>query len=257
MKIEHYKKLRGNIYEITLDDGKTYKLYDDIILRYELLIDKKVDKKKLQEILEENRMLEAYYKGLKYISVKMRTEREIKDYLFKKDFTNYQIGYAISMLKADGYINPESYARAYVLDSINLSLNGPKKIKNNLIKLGIEEDEIDKNLNRYDQDEWRKRILKVLEKRAKSNKIGLNLFKKKMYQELIYLGYEGEDIKCVLDEFKKDDTDIFKKEADKAFDKLALKYNGTELILRFKNKMFSKGFDSDLVALYLDSKSEE
>lgn len=251
LKIESFKKLRGNLYEITLEDGKSYKLYDDIILRYELLLDRKLDKKKLQEVLEENGMLRAYYKGLKYITVKMRTEKEVKDYLSKNDFTNYQVGYAISMLKMEGYISPQNYARAYVLDSINLSLNGPKKIKDNLTRLGIEEEEIDKNLRLHSNDEWRERILKILNKKVKTNKVGESLFKKKMYQELIYLGYLDEDIRNVLNDFTLDTTCAFKKEADKVYSKLSSKYKDIELILRFKNKMFAKGFSSSEIDSYL------
>jgi len=42
MEVKTYKKIRNNLYEITLSNGEKFKLYDDIILKYELLIERKV-----------------------------------------------------------------------------------------------------------------------------------------------------------------------------------------------------------------------
>lgn len=256
MKIESYKKKRGNLYEITLDDGKSYELYDDIILNYELLIDKKLDKKKLNEVLEENSLLDAYYKSLKYLSVKMRTETEIRKYLKKYDFSNYAIGYSITRLRSEGYLDQDRYAQAYINDAINLTLSGPKKIETNLIKLGIERNVIVKYLSKIDDSIWMGRIEKILAKKAKINKNGETLFKNKMYNELIVNGYSSELIKSSLSEFILDDREVFKKEADAMLRKLSIKYSGVDLNSRFRNKMYMKGFSIDKINEYLNSMDE-
>lgn len=256
MKIETYKKKKGNLYEITLDDGKSYQLYDDIILEYELLIDKKLDKKKLNEVLEENSLLEAYYKALKYICVKMRTELEIRRYLKKNAFSNYAIGYSVSRLKSEGYLDPKRYAQAYINDSVNLSSYGPKKIADNLDKLGIEKEIVDEYLNKIDSQIWLERIDNILTKKAKSNKYGEALFKNKMATELAVNGYFREDVKSVLDKFKLDDQPIFLKEADSIYEKLSMKYSGSELSARFRNKLYLKGFSIDKINDYINKRSE-
>ena len=60
MEVKTYKKIRNNLYEITLSNGEKFKLYDDIILKYELLIERKVTDKKLASIIAENAKMEAY-----------------------------------------------------------------------------------------------------------------------------------------------------------------------------------------------------
>ena len=55
MKIINYKKTKSNIYEITLDDKSKILLYDNIILKYELLLKKEIDLKTLNKLVDENK----------------------------------------------------------------------------------------------------------------------------------------------------------------------------------------------------------
>lgn len=254
MEIKSYKKLRSNLYEISFKNGDKYKIYDDIILKYELLIDKEVAKKKLEKILEDNALLAAYYRALKYINTKMRTELEIRKYLERYEFTKKQIDYAVSKLKDEGYIDEKRYVQAFINDALNLTLNGPKKIKEELKKLGINEVVIDDYISQIDDGEWIPRIKRIVEKKAKVNKQGERAFKNKVYSDLILLGYYSEDIKEILEGYHIETDNVFKIEAEKIYNKLSLKYCGVELELRFKSKMFSKGFDSDVISSFLEDK---
>ncbi len=257
MEIKNYKKLKGNLYEVILDDGKAYKLYDDIILKYELLLDKKIEPKKLDRILEANAEIDAYFKALKYIGLRMRSELEIRRYLNKHEIPKKAINSAIYKLKNDGYLNQSKYTQAYINDALNLSLNGPRKIKDDLQKLGIGEDYIDEYLSTIPSQTWRDRIEKILAKKSRTNKAGLAFFKNKSYGELSILGYDGEDIKTVLDDWKLDTSEVFEQVANKTYEKLTMKYDGTELELRFKSKMFAKGFESEKISDYLRKRREE
>lgn len=254
MEIKNYKRIRNNIYEIELDNFKKFKLYDDIILKYELLIDKRLTEKKLEKIINDNNSLDAYYKALKYINIKMRSELEIRNYLQRQGFNIYEIDYATKRLREDGYINEEQYVQAYIHDALSLTLNGKKKILSGLVNLGLEETMVLTFLEEIESSEWISRIKKVLEKKSKTNKSSEKMFKNKMVAELLNLGYDYEDIKSCLDDFKVDASDVFLKEAEKVFAKLSLKYTGTELVLFFKQKMFNKGFSYDEISEYINNK---
>ena len=103
MKIGKYTKLKSNKYSVVIDDI-TVKLYDDVIVKYELLRLKEIDDKLFKEITEYNDRLEAYYKSLKYITKKLRTEKEIYKYL-DKDYSKEIILETIDKLKRMGYLN--------------------------------------------------------------------------------------------------------------------------------------------------------
>ena len=137
MKIGKYKKLKGNKYSVLIDDI-TVKLYDDVIVKYELLRLKEIDDKLFKEITEYNDRLEAYYKSLKYITKKLRTEKEIYKYL-DKDYSKEIILETIDKLKRMGYLNKELYLKSYLSDQVHMSLNGPNKIEKDLVSLGYDE----------------------------------------------------------------------------------------------------------------------
>ena len=68
MKIKSYKKKKSNIYEITLSNNDKISLYDDVILKYELLLKKEINKQLLDEIISFNSNLESYNIALKYLN---------------------------------------------------------------------------------------------------------------------------------------------------------------------------------------------
>ena len=79
MEIKKYKKDKNNTYKVYIDD-EVVALYDDVIIKYNLLLKKEIDKDKFIEITEYNDFLNGYYKSIKYINKKLRTELEIRKY---------------------------------------------------------------------------------------------------------------------------------------------------------------------------------
>ena len=73
MKIIKFKLKKNNIYEIIFDNKLKFDLYDDIIIKYNLLTKKEIDNNEFDNIVKDNFELSAYYKSLKYINIKMRT----------------------------------------------------------------------------------------------------------------------------------------------------------------------------------------
>lgn len=253
MEITNFKKGKSNIYEITIDYKDTYNLYDDIILKYELLIDKSLNPSKLKTILNENEKMEAYYKALKYLGIKMRSELEIKKYLKKYEINESSINYAIDKLKSEGYIDAERYAKSFISDQLTLTLNGPKKIKEDLKKVGTPENIIISFLENIDDSTWHERITKIIDKKAKVNKNSLSLFKNKTYSNLIMMGYESTMINSILDNYKLDTSESFKKDANKIWNQVTKKYDGSDRVLQFKNKMYQKGYTIDEINSYVHS----
>lgn len=250
MEIVSYKKTGKNLYEIRLDNGEKYKLFEDIIIENELLIDKNLTESKLKKLLSSNELLEAYYKSLKYIGVKMRTEKEITMYLKKLNLSSKAIDFSIKKLKRDGYINEEIYAQAYINDAINLSNNGPRKIINNLINLGISDVIIFKYFN-YNDEFWKERIFNIVSKNSKRNKDSAILFKNKMYKSLLTLGYECTDINAVLDDFKLDTSDAFNNDARKLLKRIEKESDREKKIWSFRSKMYAKGYSQDEINEYI------
>lgn len=254
MKIGKYTKLKDNRYSVKIDDI-TIKLYDDVIVKYELLRIKEINDKLFKEITEYNDKLEAYYKSLKYITKKLRTEKEIYKYL-EKDYDKKTILETIDKLKKMGYLNKEVYLKCYIADQINMHLVGPNKIKKELVNLGYVEDEIDPFIEDIDNDVWFSKIEKLVKKKINSNRnLGNNKLKEKISYDLSNLGFYKWMIEEIIhnSEFK-DNSDILSKEYTKIYNKLVKKYDGSELNYQIKMKLFQKGFNSSEIDEFMQNK---
>ena len=152
MKIEKFKKRPNGLYTIYLDNFNTYDLYEEIILKYELLITKTIEEAKLNKIIEDNKKYESYYEALKIIKRTIKTKEEIKQLLAEKKYSKENIDFAITTLEKQGYINDKSYAKSYVHNAIIMTNKGPKKIEEELVKKGISNDNYSAALAEYTND---------------------------------------------------------------------------------------------------------
>ena len=192
MKIIKFKKDKGNTYKVYFDDGNIISLYDDVIVKYNLLCDKIMDNSKFNEITNYNDFLDGYYKSIKYINKKLRTELEIEKYLTKLEIEKSDIDKIIKLLYKDGYLNREIYYKAYINDKYNLSNDGPYKIKKDLEKLGYNDEEFVDYLCSLD---WKNKLNNIIDKRIKINhKLSNNMLKNKLVNDLLKLGYDKNSI---------------------------------------------------------------
>ncbi len=242
MQIVGYKKLKGNKYQVTIKNKGEITLYDDVILKFNLLIDKNISPEKLRAIMEYNDELSSYYKALKYIAIKMRTKKETQEYLKKNNVSANIIAKTIARLEKQGYINEEKYVHYYILDQVNLTLNGPAKIKQALLKQNLKEEVITKELNNIDSKIWQEKCQKIITKKLKANKDSKTIFLNKIKLYLFKEGFTKPLYEELLTNLDLNDNDNFLKNANKIYLKLQKKYEGEELIYYLKNKLYAKGY---------------
>lgn len=242
LKIEKYKFLGNGRYQVIIS-GDKYVIYEDIILKYNILSKGCISKNELDLYLKDNLYYEAYYKAIKYIEVKLRTEKEIDSYLKRYRYDDGIISFVINRLKEYGYINECVYTEAYINDQINLKNVGPLVIIRDLEKLGISRDVIYKYIDNYSRDNQISKIKKLVYRdiRLNSNKSSYVL-KNKIFCNLINKGFYKEDIEYVLSDVIFDDSSIRDREYERIKSRLSKKYSGSELEYRVKQKMYQKGF---------------
>lgn len=242
MKIDKYKKLRNGKYELTLDNLETMILYEDTILKYNLLLTKNIGTNK-KEVLDFDRKCDVYYVGLRYIKNRARSKKEVYDKLVKEEYPLDYINESIEKLEKQGYINDSVYARSFLNNKLITTSNGPYKIKQEMLKKGIDESIINNTLEDYKDEIQTEKIDKIVTRMIKSNRNkGNNLLKKKINMELINQGFSKELIKESIESHEfGDDSDIAKREYEKLYKKLSNKYSGKELEYKIKQKMYQKG----------------
>ena len=243
MLVNKFTKGRNGMYIVTLEDNTKLTIHEDLILKYNILITKTITDSQKENILEENKKYEIYEVALSYISKKIRSSKELRKYLLKKEYQVDLIDDAIELLYTQGYLNDKIYAKSLVHDRILLSMDGPNKIKKELSDNNIDNAIIEEAIAEYSNEIELEKIEKIVNKQIKLNtNKGSNLLKKKINMYLINLGYNLDLINNVLNSINISDNNLYKKEYDKLYKTLSQKYSGKELEYRLKQKLYQKGF---------------
>ena len=244
MKIIRYEKKKNGMYQIFFEDNYDVDIHEEIILKNQLLFKKNISKDILDKMLLENEKYIAYDVAVKYISTKLRTKKEVFSYLLKKNISENSISEVITLLENNKILNDDIYANAYINDKILLSNDGPHKIRNSLIELGINEKSINSSLLAFDDDLQKDKINKIIDKEIKINRNKSNsTLKNKILQRLYTLGYDKNiAIELLNNKNFNSDNDLAKIQYKKIYDKLSKKYSGKDLEIKVKQKMYSLGF---------------
>lgn len=252
MKILKYKKIK-NKYKVYFDNDSSIDLYENTILNNNLLLKKDISESDLDKIKKDNEKEEIYERSLKYINIKMRSKEEIKKYLSKYKYNNSSIEYVIKKLENSKIINDELYIKAYIYDKINLSNDGPNKIKHYLLSEKMDENLINNYIDEIDEEVVKNKLNRLVDKKIKTIKnCSGNVLKQKITMYFINLGYSKEMIEEVLSNKDVDNNEEGVKLYNKLYNKYSKKYQGYELENLLRQKMYQKGFDLSEIKKNID-----
>ncbi len=243
MKVEKYKKISNGRYNVVFDDNTELELYEETILKFELLLRKELNIS-LDEIINENSKLNCYYTAIKFLKFKSRSTYEVKMKLKNSNFKEEDITFAIEKLTAQKYLDDKNYSKNFLNDKLITTNHGPNRIRNDLSSKGITNEIIEDTLKNYDYETQYEKVSKLISKIIKSNTTKSNNYlKRKIYSSLCYQGFSKEIIDKALEETKfSNDNSLKEKEEEKLRKKYSSKYEGTLLEYKVKEQLIKKGF---------------
>jgi len=243
MKIMKYKKGRKGQYKLELANGQELFLYEEVILKYELLLRGYINECDMSLIASDNKEWDVYYASLSSLKSRFKSSYDIKELLLKKMFEEELIDKVILKLVSQGYLNDSLFARSYINNQIVTTMKGPKKIERELERHHVDWAIIKEEIQSYDQELQRERIDKVIQKSLKCNrKLGGAVLKKKITNDLVKLGYDSLLVEEVfLDVDIPDCSLIASLEYEKLRKRLERRYEGAELERKIKEKLYQKG----------------
>ena len=231
------------MYKLHLDDDSSIVVHEEVILKKDLLITKKIDDEDVKNIDKLNNNYNAYDIAVKYIGVKLRSCFEVHEYLEKKEIDKVIIHEVIEKLKKQNYLNDSVFAKAFVNDRIKFSNYGPYKIKKELDDRKISNSIIEEVLEIFDYSLEREKLEKLVPKYVKTvrNK-SLVMMKSKVSNYFSDLGYNKNIVLDILNDVDYDDSSAREKEYKKYYNKLSRKYSGEELEYKIKQSLYKNGF---------------
>jgi regulatory protein len=199
-KIESQKK-NPKRRSIFLDGEFAFGLDEEVLYKYGLKIGEELDQKKIDQILESEVKKESKDAALKFLSYRMRSEKEVRDKLRKKEFAQDIIDEVIGDLKRVNLLDDYEFTSAWIRDRISNKPRGKTLLKQELWKKGIKDETIEKVLKEYFEDEEEELNLakNLLEKRKKRyENLDKNIAKRRMMSFLLRRGFSYEIVKQAL-----------------------------------------------------------
>ncbi len=202
MKIIKYERNKKNNYNVYLDNGEIITLNENVITENELLLKKEIDKELYDKLNIDNKIYELYEISIKYINVRLRSIKEIKAYLQKKEKDIDIVNRVCDKLIKNKFLNDEIFTKAFIKDKLNFTTMGDYKIRKELERLGIDNIIIEENISNIDNNLLEERIRKIIDKDIRINKkySGVNL-KNKIYNHLLSQGYSQSIIINIINTY--------------------------------------------------------
>lgn len=201
MKIDKYEKMNKGKYRLYLDNGEIIDTYDDVILENNLLIKKELNLDTYNKVLVDSKIQEKYNACVKYITVRVRSKKEIEDYLKRNNVDNKDYSIIINKLIKNKMLNDDYFTKCFISDKLRFTSWGPYKIKNELKKHNIDSGILNKYNYLFSDDDIMYKLTKLIDKQINSNrKLDNNKLRGKLYNSFFKMGYESDMILNVLNE---------------------------------------------------------
>ena len=202
MRIEKYELTKKNIYNVYLSNGEVLELNGKVITDNELLIKKDIDNELYDKLKRDNTICILVDTSVKYIDRRLRSINELRDYLKNKEEDTIIIEEVIDKLIDSKYLDDDRFTKAFIKDKLNFTNWGDYKIKNELKRLGVNEEIIYNNISNIDDNIYYERINKIIDKDISTHKkySGIKL-KNKIYNHLLTLGYSKEKVISIINNY--------------------------------------------------------
>lgn len=192
-EIKLKSKNNPNIFIVSTDEGN-FEFHSDMIVKAGIKIGE-YDDKIFYESKKESDEIVAFNLSVKYVGAKIKTEKQIKDYLLKKEFDFSIVKKVVEKLKNYGIVNDNIFAESYVKSNQNFSKN---KLKQKLFSFGVGGENVEQAVEEIDDFVS---CLKHAEKFLKNKTIEKSVLDK-LIRRLSSMGYGWGTIKKVLNELK-------------------------------------------------------
>ena len=187
----------GNKVHIYIDNEYTLTLYDDFWYRSGYSEGQEISDDELASLKEEAGFRSAYEKGIKYLSMRAYSEKELYNKL-KMKFGDGASRRAIDKMLRLGYINDEEFCREYAKYLFEVKKYDIKRISYELKNKGIDSEIAENTLKTLDNEPIQ-RIIDMLGSKY-SNMLDSPKDVKRLFNRFIRMGYSFRDIRSAFEE---------------------------------------------------------
>ena len=189
------KKRSKDIFIVNLDNGTTLEISNSILTSESIKEGKEIDTSNLEDLLSKQEYQNLKNAGLKLLSYRMRSKKELYEKLLAKNYCSTNIELVLIDFEKNGWINDELFGLAFSKDQINQNSLGPIALKYKLKKYISSDDMISKILlSIYSEIVIESVIFKILKKYSSDDIRENHTLREKIINKLKRKGHYWQDI---------------------------------------------------------------
>ena len=196
--IQEKKKDRCNLF---IDGEFRAGISLDAVVNYRLKVNQEISEEQIKEIIFESEKQQALSRALAYITRRLKSKREVKDYLLSKGYQEQVVWFVVDKLKEYGYIDDKEFSKRYI-ESVSRG-QGKRLTEYKLMMKGVRKEDIAsayEDVNVDSKENAKQIAIKHIKNKEKSKE---NLAK--TYRYLIGKGFSYEEASFAIDSIREDD----------------------------------------------------
>ncbi|MFD1334883.1 recombination regulator RecX [Oceanobacillus iheyensis] len=258
-------KNRYNIFLQTPDGGDAYGFSVDeaILIEYRLSKGMELEDEMISILEQKDTLHKAYTLTIHFLSYRMRSEKEVSDYLQKKEVDEEHIAEIIKRLKKEKWVDDQQFAEMFVRSRINSSSKGPKMIQQELFEKGVDGSKITSAFEQYPVEEQKQKVEKLISKKLQSKSKDSHQKRiDQIKQNLMQKGFDSGVISMVIQQMDTtEDTDreweVLQLQGEKLLYKYQKKHSGFALKQKVMEGLYRKGFSFDMINQFIDQSLQD
>lgn len=191
MQIQKNNKTRANVY---IDGEFSFALEMLTVMKLGLKIGQEVSEDRLREAIVDSEKSVAFERAIDYLGRGMKTVKQIRDYLAKKEYTPEVVEHVVNRLKEYRYLDDDAYAKLYV--EHNATTKGERRLKQELVQKGISVS-VAEEYSAVDYEQSLENARRLAEKYVKNKPIDVKTLQK-LQRYLVSRGYSFDTVNTVV-----------------------------------------------------------
>lgn len=203
--IEPQKKRQGR-FNIYVDGEFSFALSAEALVKANLIAGQEITGERVGGLILENEAGKLFDRALHFLSYRPHSEKEVRDFLAKKEAGPQTLAIVLEKLKKLNFVNDVEFANWWIEQRLQFRPQGKKILSFELYKKGVNRDIIDKVFEEksFDQEGEKSLAQKALSKKVKTwGNLSDKEFFKKAAGFLQRRGFSWSVAKSVIDNIRK------------------------------------------------------
>ena len=180
-------------FNVSVDGKYSFSLDELQVINTGIKTGNEYSESELEKLKDESAFGKAYARALDYIMRRPRSEKEMRDYAWRKKWEPAMAGRVMNQLRDKGYLNDQKFAEFWIR---NRALGKPmsvKKLRLELMQKGVSGEIIENALSKDEEFDEQTALKRMIEKKR-----GRYDDEQKLIAYLLRQGFRYDDIKEVL-----------------------------------------------------------